>query len=102
MRLKHAQHALAPGVASGRKRGTDFTRMMAVVIDDHIPFAAVLDLEPAASSTKDAKGFRNFGEWDTQFGCKSDHSERVADIVAARNVEGQSTKRLRPAHHAEA
>ena len=101
MRLEHAQHPLAPGVPRGRQRRLHLARMMPVIVHDHVTLAAILDLEATARAAKCLERLRDIRERNTEFRRQRDHTDRVADVVAAGNVQRDRTERLARADDAE-
>ena len=77
MRLKHCQHAFAPGRSRGREGGPDFGRMMRVIIHQQKPVAGIFDFETAARVLEIcASDSGNFLKRNSELGCERDDAER--------------------------
>ena len=60
MRLKHRQHAIAPGRARGRERRANLGRMMRVIVHQEKALALVFDLETPARVVETCVATRRF------------------------------------------
>src|SRR5579864_363509 len=87
MWLKHRQHPLAPNRSRGSQGCLDFRRMMAVIVDQQKPRTVIFNFEPAPRVLKLCQCLGDFIEAYAELGCERDYTQRVANVVFARNIE---------------
>ena len=74
-------------LASGGKRGADFGRVMAVVVDDGDASCLPAELKAAIHAAKSFERFANAGDGNVESDANGDGSGRVQDVVQTRDVE---------------
>src|SRR5262245_44351764 len=89
MRLKHRDETPPSDRFRCAKRGTNFRRMVRVIVDEQKPVARVFDFEPAARVLEFPKRCRDLVEWNRKLGRQRNYSKRVVDVVFSRNIEGR-------------
>ena len=94
MRLKDDHEPLRLQRPRRRQRRRDLRGMVTVVVDDPVRRAPVLHLEPPFGPAKPLKRRADFLERHAALGGQRDHRQRIADVVAAGNVQHQLTERL--------
>src|SRR6266478_6719146 len=76
------------------KCGTNFRRMMRIIVDEQKPVARVFDLESAARVLEFPKRCRDLVERNRKLGSQGDYSKRVMHVVFSGNIEGRLPKFL--------
>src|SRR6266487_2396418 len=89
MWLKHRDETSPADRFRCAKCGTNFRRIISIVVDEQKPVARVFDLEPAARVLEFLKRCRDLVERNRQLGSQRDYSKRVMHVVFSRNIEGR-------------
>ena len=88
MRLKHRQHAFAPGRFRGRERRANFGRMMRVIVDQQKAIALVFDFETAAGVLEIARAMSRSSRTEFRVRVASAITpSALLHIVLARHVQ---------------
>src|SRR5438094_9262120 len=89
MWLKHRNETSPADRFRCAKCGTNFRRMMRIIVDEQKPVACVFDLEPAARVLEFPKRCRDLLERNGKLGSQRDYSKRVMHVVFSGNIEGR-------------
>ena len=89
MRLKHRDETPSSDPFPCAKRGTNFGRMMRIIVNEQKPVARVFDFEPTTRVLEFPKRRRDLVERNRKLGSERDYSKRVMDVVFSRNIEGR-------------
>src|SRR6266487_3896285 len=89
MWLKHRDETPPADRFRCAKCGTNFRRMMRIIVDEQKTVARVFDLEPAARVLEFPKRCRDLVEWNSKLGSQRDYSKRVMHVVFSRKIEGR-------------
>jgi hypothetical protein len=87
VRLKHRDETSPADRFRCAKRGTNFRRMMRIIVDEQKPVARVFDLEPAARVLEFPKRCRDLVERNRKLGSQRDYSKRVMHVVFSGDIE---------------
>ncbi len=101
MRLKHGQNAITSGGFRGRERRANLGGMMRVIVHEQEAIALVLDFKTPPGVLEAAERSDDFLKRNSQLRGEGDHPERVAHIVAARNVQDGFAQFLAAAKNTE-
>src|SRR5215470_7975106 len=83
--------AVEPGLGGGQGR-PDLGGMMTIVVDDRDAARAAEDLEPALDAGEAGERRLDRGERDLEVEPDADRRERVEDVVAPRDLQGDLTE----------
>src|SRR6476659_11280568 len=89
MRLKHRDETPPSYRFRCAKCGTNFGRMMRIIVDKQKPVARVFDLEPAACVFEFPKRCRDLVERNVKLGSQCDYAKRVMHVVFSWNIESR-------------
>src|ERR1700693_227170 len=92
MRLKHRKDPITSGRSRRFQRCFDFSRVMAVVVDQQKPRTVVFDFEAPPRVLKLGQRLCDFVERNAELGCQRNHAECVANVVLAWDVEDRLTQ----------
>ena len=101
VRLEHDEHPILPHPAGRCEGSADFAGVMPVIVDHHEIVAAVLHLETPTRTSEGLKSLGDLCDLYAQLYCKGNCPGGVADVVAARDVQGEHPQQLAVAEYLE-